>query len=183
MKASAPNGRFLDSWFGDTRNTIIFGPAGRFQDPNGSLGQAALNAPSVFNYFSPDYAPPGAVAAAGLVAPEMQINDAVYALIVPNFLLNFLYRDSPPVANAPSPSPFITLNFAEFLPNARNSPALIDQLNLLFCGNSLSAATRARVTTAHQAAVNNASPTVTDTERVRVALHLVLVSPDAAVQR
>jgi len=183
MKASAPNGRFLDSWFGDTRNAVVFGPAGSFQDPNGAIGQAALNAPSVFNYFSPDYAPPGPVAAAGLVAPEMQINDAVYALIVPNNMLNYLYRENPPVANAPSPSPFITLNFAEFLPNARNTTALIDQLNLLFCGNSMSAATRARVTTTHQLVVNNTSPTVTETERVRVAIHLVLASPDAAVQR
>lgn len=183
MKASAPNGRFLDSWFGDPRNPTGYGPVGVFADPHGAIGQGALQAPSVFNYFSPDYSPPGAMAAAGLVAPEMQITDAISALVVPNNLFHYLYRESPPVATAPSPSPFISLNFAEFLPNARNSPALIDQLNLLFCGNSMTATTRARVTTAHQSAVNNTSPTVTDTERVRVAMHLVLASPDAAVQR
>lgn len=181
MKAAAPNGRFLDSWFGDPR--AGFGPVGILQDPNAAIGQAALQAPSVFNYFSPDFSPPGPAAAAGLVAPEMQTHDAVYSLIVPNNMLNFLYRTAPPVANAPTPSPFVGLNFAEFLPNARNSAALIDQLNLLFCGNSMSAATRARVTTAHQSAVKDTNPATTDTERVRVAMHLVLVSPDAAVQR
>jgi uncharacterized protein (DUF1800 family) len=181
MKAAAPNGRFLDSWFGDPR--AGFGPVGILQDPNAAIGQAALQAPSVFNYFSPDFSPPGPAAAAGLVAPEMQTHDAVYSLIVPNNMLTFLYRTAPPVANAPTPSPFVGLNFAEFLPNARNSAALIDQLNLLFCGNSMSAATRARVTTAHQSAVKDTNPATTDTERVRVAMHLVLVSPDAAVQR
>lgn len=181
MKAAAPNGRFLDSWFGDPR--AGFGPVGILQDPNAAIGQAALQAPSVFNYFSPDFSPPGPAAAAGLVAPEMQTHDAVYSLIVPNNMLNFLYRTAPPVANAPTPSPFVELNFEEFLPNARNSAALIDQLNLLFCGNSMSAATRARVTTAHQSAVKDTNPATTDTERVRVAMHLVLVSPDAAVQR
>jgi uncharacterized protein (DUF1800 family) len=181
MKAAAPNGRFLDSWFGDPR--AVFGPVGILQDPNAAIGQAALQAPSVFNYFSPDFSPPGPAAAAGLVAPEMQTHDAVYSLIVPNNMLTFLYRTAPPVANAPTPSPFLELNFAEFLPNARNSAALIDQLNLLFCGNSMSAATRARVTTAHQSAVKDTNPATTDTERVRVAMHLVLVSPDAAVQR
>ena len=183
LKASAPNGRFLDSWFADPRNETGWGPVGHFQAPKGGLGQGTLQAPSVFNFFSPDFSPPGPMAAAGLVAPEMQITDAILALQVPNTMLSFLYRTAPPVANAPTPSPFVELNFAEFLPNARNSAALIDQLNLLFCGNNLSAATRARVTTAHQSAVNNTSPTVTDTERVRVAMHLVLVSPDAAVQR
>ncbi len=39
-----------------------------------SLGQTPLRAPSVFNFFRPGYVPPGtATAAAGLVAPEMQL--------------------------------------------------------------------------------------------------------------
>ncbi|MCC6592454.1 MAG: DUF1800 domain-containing protein [Xanthomonadales bacterium] len=38
------------------------------------VAQAPLNAFSVFNFFQPDYAPPGEVAAAGLVAPEFQLH-------------------------------------------------------------------------------------------------------------
>ncbi len=39
-----------------------------------SLGQTPLRAPSVFNFYRPGYVPPGtATAAAGLVAPEMQL--------------------------------------------------------------------------------------------------------------
>ena len=42
--------------------------------PEEGLSQSPLLAPSVFNFFCPIYARPGAIAAAGLVAPEFQIN-------------------------------------------------------------------------------------------------------------
>ncbi|NNE59308.1 MAG: DUF1800 family protein [Woeseia sp.] len=37
------------------------------------IGQEALNAPSVFNFYSPDFAPTGALANNSLVAPELQL--------------------------------------------------------------------------------------------------------------
>ena len=43
------------------------------QNITGLIGQGPLQAPSVFNFFSPFYAPPGEIADQGLVAPEMQI--------------------------------------------------------------------------------------------------------------
>lgn len=45
----------------------------RFADTSAQLGQSPLRAPSVFNWFLPDYSVPGAMSEAGLVAPEMQI--------------------------------------------------------------------------------------------------------------
>jgi uncharacterized protein (DUF1800 family) len=38
------------------------------------VGQAPLNADSVFNFFKPSYLPPGEMAALGLLGPEFQIN-------------------------------------------------------------------------------------------------------------
>ncbi|MEM7080601.1 MAG: DUF1800 domain-containing protein [Pseudomonadota bacterium] len=38
-----------------------------------ALGQGVLQSPSVFNFFSPFYAPPGEIQDQGLVAPELQI--------------------------------------------------------------------------------------------------------------
>ncbi len=40
---------------------------------NLDIGQAALGASSVFNFFSPDFAPPGVIASNSLVAPELQL--------------------------------------------------------------------------------------------------------------
>eukprot|EP01043_Picozoa_sp_COSAG02_P008440 COSAG02_NODE_270_length_26392_cov_29.151980_3_plen_1648_part_00 len=47
------------------------------------IGQQAYNAPSVFNFYLPDYSPAGAVAKAGLYAPEAEI------LITP-FLIGYM---------------------------------------------------------------------------------------------
>lgn len=49
--------------------------AGRFREgsTNSTLGQTPLEAPSVFNWFFPDYSTGGAIAHAGLVTPEFQI--------------------------------------------------------------------------------------------------------------
>jgi len=47
----------------------------RYQVTDTNLGQTAQGAPTVFNWFSPDYSPGGAIAAAGLVAPEMEITN------------------------------------------------------------------------------------------------------------
>jgi uncharacterized protein (DUF1800 family) len=38
-----------------------------------AVGQQALGAPSVFNFFSPDYSPAGSLASQGLVAPELTL--------------------------------------------------------------------------------------------------------------
>lgn len=45
----------------------------RFGDYSNVIGQSPLRAPSVFNWFLPDYVVPGTMAEAGLFAPEMQI--------------------------------------------------------------------------------------------------------------
>lgn len=45
----------------------------RFADTSGQIAQSPLRAPSVFNWFLPDYSVPGEMSEAGLVAPEMQI--------------------------------------------------------------------------------------------------------------
>jgi uncharacterized protein (DUF1800 family) len=179
LKGRAPNGRYLDSWAGDPRTA--YGPVGAFTYPTSGFNQGPVGAPGVFNFFSPDFVPPGPLAAAGLVAPEMQIIDSTYALITPNNVVSYLYRAAPPLpeAQAPSPSPFFAFDFSEFLPNAKNPAVLLDQLNLLLCGNSMSATTRTRIVAALQAL----AASTTDLERVQTALHLTLLSPDAAVQR
>jgi uncharacterized protein (DUF1800 family) len=46
----------------------------RFGDLTGNIGQSPQRAPSVFNWFLPDYVVPGPMAEAGLFAPELQIN-------------------------------------------------------------------------------------------------------------
>ena len=46
----------------------------RLNDQTGAIGQSPQKAPSVFNWFLPDYVQPGPMANAGLFGPELQIN-------------------------------------------------------------------------------------------------------------
>jgi uncharacterized protein (DUF1800 family) len=176
----APNGRFLDSYFGDPRNSGSGLPSGVIFDPNGFLGQAPLYSLTVFNFFTPDFSPPGPIAAAGLVAPELQITDSLMSIAVPNALNHFLTRH---VAALPAPpsgaSPFLVTDFSALLPNVRNPSALADQLSLLFCANQMTPALRSLIA----ATLGALPPVATDLERVQTAVQLALLSPDGATQR
>jgi hypothetical protein len=133
---------------------------------------------TVFNFFSPDYAPPGPIAAAGLVAPEMQLVDSYFAVRLPTNLFTYFTRD---VSTLPAPpsgaSPFLAPDFSAFLPNARNFTALADQVNLLFCANQLTAANRTLLINT----LTNTANVSSDTDLVRTAVEFVLAAPDGAV--
>lgn len=51
------------------------------------LGQGPLQSPSVFNFFSPAYAPPGEIRDRGLVAPELQIATEYQNTLITNVML------------------------------------------------------------------------------------------------
>ncbi len=50
------------------------------------FGQGPLQSPSVFNFFSPFYAPPGEIRDAGLVAPELEIATEYLNTFVTNYM-------------------------------------------------------------------------------------------------
>jgi uncharacterized protein (DUF1800 family) len=172
----APNGRYLDSYYLDPRGT--YGPVGNIVNSLLNFGQEPLGAVTVFNFFSPDYAPPGPIAAAGLVAPEMQLVDSYFAVRLPTNLFTYFTRD---VSTLPAPpsgaSPFLAPDFSAFLPNARNFTALADQVNLLFCANQLTAANRTLLINT----LTNTANVSSDTDLVRTAVEFVLAAPDGAV--
>lgn len=65
----------------------------RFGDYGNIIGQSPLRAPSVFNWFLPDYVVPGAMAEAGLFAPEMQIASETNLVSRVNQLWSFTWMN------------------------------------------------------------------------------------------
>jgi hypothetical protein len=153
---------------------------GFFSGPDYFVAQQAMYSATVFNFFSPDYSPSGPMAAAGLVAPELQITDSYFSLQMPNQMTALMFRD---VSTLPQtftgPSPYLVLDYAALLPNAKNPAALVDQLNLLFCANQMTASTRAQVIST----LNGFAATATDLERVTTAIEFTITSPDGALQK
>jgi uncharacterized protein (DUF1800 family) len=148
---------------------------GRFPifDPETSLDQAALRAPTVFNFFDPDYVQPGSLAAAGLLAPEFQITTATTVVSVPNLLYSYIYTSASPSAGT------VVLNLAPLTANATNPTAMIATLNQLMCGGEMSTQTQGLIETE----LKSLPSSTTALALSQAALYLTATSPDAAIQR
>jgi len=151
FNASAANGRFA-----------IFNSQTNFDE-------AALRSPTVFNFFSPSYVPPGTLAAAGLVGPEFQITTASTAISVPNGLYGSIYQASGG----------LNLDLSSLTANAANPAGLVATLNQLLCQDNMSAAARQRIVAALGALPAGTSAAAT----AQVALYLAATAPDAAIQK
>jgi uncharacterized protein (DUF1800 family) len=141
--------------------------------PEDALGQSPLLAPSVFNFFSPFFTRSGPIAQAGLVAPEFQIHTETQVVGNANFFSWVLWDRAFGFEEAGK----LRMDLAPWTALAADVATLVDAINLVFTANTLSAATRASMTKA-VAAVPASKPN----ERVRVALTLLMVTPDFVVQ-
>jgi uncharacterized protein (DUF1800 family) len=144
-----------------------------FPNPEGSLGEAALRSPTVFNFYEPNYVLPGPLAAAGLYAPEYQILTDTTAISIPNQLRNFIHTPAKPNENT------LVLKLDPLVALAQKPDDLIDYLNLVFCAGALPDQARTVISDT----LTHLPPATADLERARTALDLVVTSPESAVQR
>ncbi len=148
-----------------------------------SLGQSALAAPSVFNFFRPGYVPPNTrLGAAGLNAPEFQIVDEVSVAGYANTMQTAIGTGIGTGSDVRSAySVEVTL---------ADDPALLaDRMNRLMLYGQMSSALRTAIIdsvagvaipggTATQAQIDAAK-----LNRARLAVYLTMVSPEYLVQR
>ncbi len=139
--------------------------AAAFQEPGYS--------PSVFNFFRPGYQPPGLLTQYGLVGPAFQITDSYSSISFPNKLWDLTQNGLKQYDNYGFPP-----DYADLLPVSGDAGALVDQVNLLFCGGSMSAATRDQLVSA----VNQVA-SYDRLLRIRLAVYLAATCPEGAVQR
>jgi uncharacterized protein (DUF1800 family) len=138
-----------------------------------ALGQSPLLAPSVFNFFSPDFKSPGEIAAAGLNAPEFQSTTETTMVGGLNFFARLIrdggygYRENQ-----------LKLEFALFEDVASDANALIDRINLIFMNQSITPSTR----TSMMRAINSID-VKSKTERIRSALLLAAIAPEFVIQK
>jgi uncharacterized protein (DUF1800 family) len=147
-------------------------------DPSTRLGQSPLRAPSVFNFFRPDYAPPDtALATAGLAAPEFQIANEPSVAGYLNFMQTVIA--SGVVANSVTE---LAPDYTTELALASDPTALVNRLNLLLLANQLSTATVTAISTAI-ASISITSGTSGPLNRVRAAIMLVMAGPEYLIQK
>jgi hypothetical protein len=76
----------------------------RIESLRTNLGQSPLDAPSVFNWFYPDFTVPGKLSQAGLFAPEMQTATEAAEVSKINHLYNYTWMTLGPMSTAPGVS-------------------------------------------------------------------------------
>jgi uncharacterized protein (DUF1800 family) len=138
-----------------------------------NLDQAALRSPTVFNFFDPGYVQQGALASAGLFAPEFEITTASTAISVPNDIYSAVYTANPPAAAT------IVLDLSALAANSANPAAMVATLNQLLCANGMSAATEQTI----ESTLSSVPSGTTPNALAQLALYLTATSPDAAIQR
>jgi len=147
--------------------------------PHVEYGQAPLSAPSVFNFFKPNFAQPGEIRDAGLVSPEFQIATDSLLVSAPNDLywrIFYFYVGS--TYSYAQDADQVLMDYAPLRTLAVNPLQLVEHLNLRLLGGGMSTFMRDVLVTRLQALP------MTDGGLLRVqhALFLVITSPEYSIQ-
>jgi uncharacterized protein (DUF1800 family) len=156
------------------------------------LGQAVFNSPSVFSFYSPEYRLPGKP---DLLGPQFQLSNANTNLSWPNFANELIYwwynkgnglQAKSDIAGTTGTK----IGYAQFEKDAGDSVALVNRLDRLLTGGTLSPAAKTAVVAA-LAEYTDKDTWLTDAnnnsswqrERFRTAAYLLLSSPHFQIQK
>ncbi len=149
------------------------------------MGQSPLKSPSVFNFFRPDYRPSSSVEWNYLVGPEYQllnssnaiglINDVDRTAIRGEYLNTCLWEEIEQEVAVGEAEFFEESNFMDrSAVLAISDSEMIRYLNILYAHGQLSSDT--------QAIIQNALNQLDESEdKLRMAMYLILISPDYAI--
>lgn len=160
--------------------------------PQVEFSQRPLGAPSVFNFFEPDFQQPGPVAAANLYSPEFQILDETTSVTAANAIWDLVWSGyhggslvfTLPTRNAYFPNSEID-NF--FL---GNNAGMVDELNLRMLYGSMSGSYtvgNCAAGTGMKGVLYNLlqcqMSAAEQRRKVLGAIHLIAISPEFSIQR
>jgi uncharacterized protein (DUF1800 family) len=149
--------------------------------------QRPLGSPSVFNFFQPDYQPIGPIDDADMFAPEFQITNSVTILGYANRLHDWImktnqvmeYRDFfSGETNDDDRRVNLELTDELNLEEVSEIGALVERLNIILVGGAMTSATRTMITEALESIPEDEWEI-----RVRMAIWLVMISPDYLILR
>jgi uncharacterized protein (DUF1800 family) len=171
-KAREPLLKLTALWryYGAAAHTGIY----RLGNMTHSYGQSPLDSPSVFNFYLPDYYPPGELADAKLFGPEFQISGESNVVATANDLTN---RANTYLGKDGNTHDTIAIDIRNLVGLAGTPSVLVAQLNHDLLYGGMSAGMNATLTSM----VANVS--VDPTIRVTSALQVLLASPEFSIQK
>jgi len=144
-----------------------------FYNSGNAMAQTVFTAPSVFNYYSPDYV----INSVGVVSPEFGILNSATALSRINFAQTTLYGTIGVSAQLYGASG-TQLDWSPYTAVASDSNALLDRINEVMFGGKLTTSTRAVIKPAIDAV-----PITDPLGRARAAVYLSIAAPEAQIVR
>ncbi len=139
------------------------------------FGQGPMQSLSVFNFFSPFYAPPGEIRDSRLVAPELQIATEFQSTLVTNFM--FIQCFGLNHVNGSLGEDDVFINFAEEMTLANDIDALITRVADKLLAGQISATLRQEI-----AGMLNRIPGNNAANRAAETIYLIVTSPEYAYQ-
>ncbi|NNC38983.1 MAG: DUF1800 domain-containing protein [Hyphomonadaceae bacterium] len=151
---------------------------------NGNLiGQFPFSSKSVFNFYRPGYVAPGtATGEAGLTAPELQIINESSAIGYINFINEFIYNFSSTYSDDPDGG--VNADYSSLLEIADDEQALVDELDMLLTGSSLSNESKTNmVNLLKEIPISTEAANEDKLSRVHLAVSMTMTDPGYIVQR
>ncbi len=143
-----------------------------------ATNQMPLASRTVFNFFLPDFQPIGAIADNGLVGPEFQIHNSRTSVEFINRVNDWAVWGYV-MDDWEAENPNVTYNIDELTPLARDPEVLINRLDVLFTHGMLSDRTRQIIKDAITPMISNNYRN----DRTRLAMYLIMISPDYAIMK
>ena len=140
------------------------------------FGQGPLQSPSVFNFFSPFYAPPGEIRDNELVAPELEIATEYLNTFATNYMFFQVFGLNQ--TNPDLDEDDIFIDIRQEMSVAADIEALIDMVAGKLLGGRISGTLRTEI-----AGMVARLPETEATLRAAEAIYLIVTSPEYAYQR
>jgi len=140
------------------------------------FGQGPLQSPSVFNFFSPFFAPPGEIRDSSLVAPELEIATEYQNTLFTNYMFYQVFALNQ--TNDTLEEDDVYINFEEEMAIAGNIDALIDMVANKLLAGEMSSTLRQEIT-----GMLERIPETDTAVRAAETIYFVVTSPEYAYQR
>ena len=144
------------------------------------IGQAVLQASSVFNFYRPDYTPPGMSGKNGLIAPEFQLATENFVINTTNLINCSIYWAKP--TSGVNNEGYSWLDFSQVSALAANADDLLDYLNRVLLNGSMSDQLRS-IIKRHLADPGFKYHDNIQLDKASDAIALILISPEYLIQQ
>ncbi len=141
-----------------------------------ATGQHPMHAPSVFNFYQPDFQPAGEIGDLGLTGPEYQLVNSITGLEFFNIVNEWTFKERILEHRESGTDRSVLTDIYHLMGAAKDTEVLINQLDVLFTHGQFTDESRQLLKSVLEDLENDGLETIY--ERTILALYFFMISPD-----